>query len=77
VTAIATRDIPRRILVEYSAIEAATTLGAIVGRREFLRERVRNAHLPEAWLRELADVDAAEKALRLALNAPRDDWGDR
>jgi hypothetical protein len=63
---------PRRILVEYSAIEAATTLAAIVGRREFLRERVRGSR-PAVWLRELADIDAAEATLRRALNAPRDE----
>lgn len=65
---------PRRILVEFTAIEAATALGAIVGRREYLRERVANLHPDrlDPWSRELRDVEAAEATLRRALGVARE-----
>jgi hypothetical protein len=77
VTAIAP---PRKVLVEYTPTEAATTLGALVSRREHLAERLarlNNGRLKDdstsirAWVagleRELADTEAAEAALRRAL----------
>jgi hypothetical protein len=70
---------PRPILVELDAKTAATTLGALVGRREHLAERLAardeygfllsetRARWRAGLERELADVEAAEAALRRAL----------
>ena len=75
---------PRRLLVEYSAKDAATTLGAIVARRVDLEQRLAGccergaveAHYAESLRRELRDTEEAERVLRAALGTPwTDEWG--